>query len=298
MLVGFSALMVGSPILGEMFATMAPLYPKKDEHLVDDLGIPFENISFQTLDGITLQGWFFPGDKAESPAILYAPATSKDQRSGISLVAPFHQAGYHVLLFSYRGHGLSEGNRFGFTYGAHESMDINAAVAYLSEVRGIKKIGVIGHSAGAASTIISAAQNPKIDAVVAAAAFPSVEDIWYTNRPKIMPKPLFELTLRFAELRKRFSRSEVRPQDVIDQISPRPVLLIHGIDDRRITPEQAISLYENADEPKCLWLVEGVDHAGVRSQLLESRVQQVISFFNQALDNAFQLNCGIENSAL
>jgi dipeptidyl aminopeptidase/acylaminoacyl peptidase len=293
LLVGLSALVISSPTVGEILATMAPIYPKKDEYLIDGLGISYEAVSFQTADGVTLQGWFFSSSEADSPAILYAPATSKDQRSGISMVVPFHRAGYHVLLFSYRGHGRSEGNRFGFTYGANESKDIDAAVAFLSQEKRIEKIGVIGHSAGAASTIISAARNPQIDALVAAAPFPSVEDIWLTNRPKLLPKSLFEITLRFTELRKKFSRAQVRPQDVIRQISPRPLLLIHGIDDRRITQKQAMDLFENAREPKCMWWVQDADHSEVRSPLMDTQIENIVSFFNQAFGKTLPKNCGV-----
>ena len=297
-MVGLSTLLVSSPTLGEMIATMAPIYPKKDELLVRRLGIPFESVSFPTSDGIMLQGWFFPGSKPDNPAIIYAPATSKDQRSGISLVLPFHQADYHVLLFSYRGHGNSEGNRFGFTYGAYESKDIDAAAAFLTEVKSIDKIGVIGHSAGASSAILSAARNTQIDAVVAAAPFSSVEDIWNTNRPKFFPKPLFELTFKFAEFRKKFSRNEVRPQDVIAQISPRPLLLIHGIDDQRITEQQAIELFDVANEPKCMWLVEDADHAEVRAPLLDFQIQNILSFYNKAFTYEPEQYCGVVRKRL
>lgn len=298
LLVGLSVLIVSSPTLGEMLATMAPIYPLKDALLVSSLGIPYSEVSFPTSNGKTLHGWFFPGKNAQAPAILYAPATGRDQRSGISLVAPFHRAGYHVLLFSYRGHGRSEGNRFGFTYGAYESKDIDAAVAFLSESKGIGKIGVIGHSAGAVSGIISAARNPRISALVAAAPYLSVEDVWYSNRPVFFPKPLFELTFKFAEYRKQFSRDEVRPQDVIAQISPRPLLLIHGIDDQRITQSQAMDLFDAANEPKCMWLVEGVDHGEVRTPLLDTQVKDIISFFDQALGDMARENCDIQQIKL
>jgi dipeptidyl aminopeptidase/acylaminoacyl peptidase len=245
------------------------------------------------LDGKLLTGWFFPGKKPKSPAIIYAPATGKDQRSGISLVKPFHQAGYHVLLFSYRGHGHSEGNRFGFTYGAQESKDIDAAVRFLSEKMGIDKIGLIGHSAGAASGIISAARNKLIKAVVAAAPFPSVEEIWHTNWPRLLPKALFELSFRLVEWRKKFSRDEVRPQDVIDQIAPRSVLLIHGIDDRRITERQAMNLFETANEPKHMWLVTGASHGEVRSPVLDIEIEDIISFFKQAFGETVQPRTGV-----
>jgi dipeptidyl aminopeptidase/acylaminoacyl peptidase len=297
-LFGISVLLVSSPTLGEMIATMAPIYPKNDATLVNRINIPFIEVSFPTSDGITLHGWFFPGKEAGSPAIIYAPATGKDQRSGISLVEPLHQAGYQVLLFSYRGHGRSEGNRFGFSYGAHESGDIDAAVTFLSDAKEVEKIGVIGHSAGAASGIISMARNPNIDALVAAAPFPSVEEVWYTSRPFFFPKPLFELSFKLTERRKDFSRNEVRPQDVINQISPRPLLLIHGIDDQRITQTQAMDLFDAADEPKCIWLVAGASHGEVRNPVLDNHIEGIITFFNQALGNTIQTKCSVLHTNL
>ena len=123
---------------------------------------------------------------------------------------PLHEAGYSVLLFSYRGHGESEGNPWGFTYGAVESHDVDAAVRYLKEQRGAEKIAVIGHSAGAVSALLSAARNPDIDAVVAASPFLSIESIWQTNRPPWIPQEVNNLYLRLSELRKEYSRQEMQ----------------------------------------------------------------------------------------
>jgi len=281
---GFSMLTFGGPVLGEMIATMAPLDMQNSNANLPDLGIPVEAVSFQTDDGLTLRGWFFPADDPAAPAILYAPATAQDQRSGLSLVVPFHQAGYQVLLFSYRGHGTSDGDRFGFTYGAAESKDVDAAVNYLYEGRGVRKIGAIGHSAGAVSIILSAARNPHVGAVVAASPFNSVQEIWETNRPKLFPKPLFDLTMWISELRKGFSRSQVRAQDVIGNIAPRPLLLMHGSADKRITQEQALNLYSLAEEPKRLWVIEGATHDSVRNPGMDVLTDQLVSFF----DNAFR----------
>jgi dipeptidyl aminopeptidase/acylaminoacyl peptidase len=201
------------------------------------------------------------------------------------LVAPFHEAGYHVLLFSYRGHGNSDGNRFGFTYGALESRDIDAATQYLNETKGIQQIGAIGHSAGAVSVILSAARNPLISAVVAASPFNSVEEVWETNRPGYFPKPILDLSMKLAEFRKGFSRIEVRPQDVVSLISPRPFLLVHGIEDERITQDQAMKLYAAAKEPKCMWLAEGARHGEVRTQVLDESIQDIITFFDKVLSS-------------
>jgi len=279
---GASVLTISGPLLGELFATMAPIFRKKDLKVVSELGIRYEEVEFPTDRGIILRGWYFPSNLPDSPAILYAPATARDQRSGVSLVKPLHEAGYSVLLFSYRGHGESDGNKIGFTYGAEESKDVDAAIKYLNETKGLNQIGAIGHSAGAVSIILSAARNEKIGAVVAASAFQSIEEIWTTNKPKFFPKFLFELTLKLSERRKGFSRNDVRPKDVISKITPRPILLIHGSKDKRITKEQALNLFKKANSPKKLWMIDGVSHSGVRDPGLDHLVREVIVFFDSA----------------
>ncbi|MEA3439903.1 MAG: alpha/beta fold hydrolase [Chloroflexota bacterium] len=282
-LAGLSILSIAGPVFGEMAATMAPYFSKRTPRALLEFGVQYEEVAFPTNDNLMLRGWFFPSRNKNAPAVLYAPATSRDQRSGISLVQPLHEAGYHVLLFSYRGHGDSDGNRFGFTYGADESKDVDAAVKYLSDTRGIRKIGAIGHSAGAVSIIISAARNPKIDAVVAAAPFPSMEEIWQNNRPSLMPSPLYDFTMWVSEMRKGFSRHQVRPKDGIPDISPRPVLLIHGTNDKRIPVEQVLYLYNLANQPKALWLVDGASHSGIRYPVLDKLMGDITAFFDDAL---------------
>ena len=284
-LIGISLLSVGSPVVGEMVASMAPVYTRKEELLPTTLGLPFERVAFPTTDGLILRGWFFPSVTETAPAILYAPATAHDQRSGLSLVEPLHKAGYHVLLFSYRGHGNSDGDRFGFTYGAVERKDVDAAVRYLYEERRIHRIGAIGHSAGAVSIILSGSNNPHLGAIVAASPFASLEEIWETSRPRLYPRFLFRLIFWLSEQRKDFSRDQVRPEDVIGNLSPRPLLLVHGSEDARITREQAIRLFARANNPKKLWIIQDATHEGVRNPGLDSMVNQIINFFDVSLRN-------------
>ena len=283
--IGFSFLFVSGPVLGEMFATMAPIYSQRSVDPLLETGIRFEAVNFPTTDGLELRGWYFPADVQNAPAVIYAPATANDQRSGLSLASPFHEAGYNVLLFSYRGHAASDGDRFGFTYGAQESQDVDAAVRYLKEERGVKQIGAIGHSAGAVSVILSAARNMDILAVVAASPFLSLDSVWETNRPAAFPKPLQDLYLRFSELRKGFSRHQVRPLDVISSISPRPLLIVHGVLDKRVTHEQAQELYSAADSPKAIWFVEDASHSGVQQLLANGLHERLIKFFDKSFEN-------------
>lgn len=280
---GVSFLTLVGPVVGEIIATLPPLFTRKDLNAARGLGVPYEDVAFLNAEGLVLRGWFFPAPTVAAPAVVYAPATGHDQRSGLSLVAALHAAGYHVLLFSYRGHGLSDGNRLGFTYGAAESRDLDAAVAFLREAKGIEKIGVIGHSAGAVASILSAARNPHIGAVVVLAPFNSVREVWYTSRPPIVPAFFYDFSLWVAKYRKAFTEEEVYPLHLVERIAPRPLLIIHGTRDKRITTSQAEQLFAAARAPKALWLVEGATHKGIRSPVLDVLIGDVIAFLDTAL---------------
>ncbi|MDY7077252.1 MAG: alpha/beta fold hydrolase [Chloroflexota bacterium] len=271
------------PMIGELVATMPPPFPRGSAIPLIEQGLSYEEVAFPTTDGLTLRGWFVPTELPNAPAVIYAPATAHDQRSGLSLVPAFHEAGYHVLLFSYRGHALSDGDRWGFTYGDAESKDVDASVRFLQDVKGIHRVGVIGHSVGAVSAILSAARNPRIGAVAAVAPFNCVSEVWHTSRPVLVPPFLLNLTLDLVARRKGFNADDVCPLKVVRNIAPRPLLVIHGKDDRRITEIQVRRLFAAAEEPKSLWLVDGASHSGIRTPALDELAPDVITFFDAAL---------------
>ncbi len=69
----------------------------------------------------------------------------------------FYRAVPHVPV---RGVVLAQDCQTRF-YGAAGSRDVDAAVKFLSETKGIRRISLIGHSAGAISAILSAVRNPQ-----------------------------------------------------------------------------------------------------------------------------------------
>lgn len=64
-----------------------------------------------------------------------------------------------------------------------------------------------------------------------------------------------EVSLESADAYMRF-----RPEDVVGRIAPRPLLLVHGAENRLHSPEESRRLFELAGEPKRLVLIEGVGH--------------------------------------
>jgi pimeloyl-ACP methyl ester carboxylesterase len=50
------------------------------------------------------------------------------------------------------------------------------------------------------------------------------------------------------------------PEDVIGNISPRPILLLHAVNDSVTPPEESIELYRHAKSPVELHMIDGADH--------------------------------------
>ena len=64
-----------------------------------------------------------------------------------------------------------------------------------------------------------------------------------------------------------------KPEEVVDRISPRPLLLIHGDADVWVPLSEAQSLYEKAKEPKKLVVLPGVRHIDI---YLDPAIEEVI----------------------
>ena len=272
------------PVVAEGLATRPPFPPTSSVNPLTTLGLAYQEISFPAADGLTLRGWLIPAESADAPAVVYAHGAGQDQRSGLSLVPPLHQAGYTVLLFSYRGHGYSDSDGRGITYGFRESEDIDCAVRFLRQTRRISRVGIIGYSIGASSALLSAARNPDIQAVVAVAPFASAWEVWMANRPSFLPHFILDWVRRVVEWHKDISLAAMDLTQLIAYIAPRPLLLVHGNCDERIPLSQVEQLFAAAGQPKAFWLIGGETHGSIRSHGLEANMERVIRF----LDEAFQ----------
>jgi alpha-beta hydrolase superfamily lysophospholipase len=116
-----------------------------------------------------------------------------------------------------------------------------------------------------------------------------VTEVWQTSRPSLVPALVMDWALWVAEKTRGFDREQVCPVRVVEQIAPRPLLVIHGTEDRRITEQQVQELFAAAEEPKSLWLVDGANHNGIRFPVLDVLSKDVISFLNRAWQKPQQL---------
>jgi fermentation-respiration switch protein FrsA (DUF1100 family) len=80
------------------------------------------------------------------------------------------------------------------------------------------------------------------------------------------------------------SPDRVVPRDHIAAISPRPLLLIHGLADTEVSPANSGILFAIGGEPKELWLVPDIDHTRGMQDRREEYSDRIVQFFDQHLD--------------
>lgn len=95
----------------------------------DRLGLPYENISFLTEDGLRMAGWFVPHE-GSSKAIVICHGWGAERSNVLPSTFFLHRGGYNLLYFDFRNHGESQGDRS--SLGRLETMDLSAALSYLA----------------------------------------------------------------------------------------------------------------------------------------------------------------------
>ena len=93
------------------------------------------------------------------------------------------------------------------------------------------------------------------------------------------PNALSELPIEYIDETLQF-----HPEWVVDKISPRPLLLIAGGDDRLVPPEDCESLFEKAGEPKKMVTLPGVGHYEIYvPPAFDAVMKETVAWFEQYL---------------
>ena len=155
---------------------------RPDEDLSADpgaMGLEFEDVRFTAADGVTLHGWFVPGGNGATLVLLHGNAGNISGR--LSRLAELHRRlGMNVLIFDYRGYGLSEGRPF--EKGTY--LDAEAALDYLGSRGDVDpdRIVLFGHSLGTAIAVETAVRR-EVYAVLLEAPFTSIRAMAGHNYP-------------------------------------------------------------------------------------------------------------------
>jgi fermentation-respiration switch protein FrsA (DUF1100 family) len=260
-----------------------------------------EEVTFLSADNdVRLSGWFFPS-AAGAPTVVLCHGVWTGRRECLPLALRFQRAGYNVLCFDFRAHGLSDGRYI--SVGHHETNDVIGAVRYLrtrSEVDR-DRIGVVGFSMGAVATIQAAARCADIAAVVADSAYATfAEAARYSFREVVFGLPHYPfapMAMRWAKWIVHVDPTQLRPIDHIGRIAPRPILITHGTHDEVVPVRHAEWLFKAAEEPKELWLVPQVGHVGARDTQPDEYFDRIEAFLRTALADPVRPTVRLANAA-
>src|SRR5207249_2149270 len=114
-----------------------------------------EDVTFRATDGVLLSGWLVKGSP-RAPVILLCHDLGGSRSALLSSAVSLNRAGYALLMFDFRGHGLSAGSA-GYL-GIDEKKDILGAIGALkarTDVDG-DRIGLWGIGMGAYAGTLAA----------------------------------------------------------------------------------------------------------------------------------------------
>src|SRR5204862_1864461 len=174
--------------------------------------------------------------------------------------------------------------------------DTKAALEFLSARKEVSRVGVIGHSFGAAVAVYAAGVDQRFAACVSSGGWGDgpkkfrkqheSPEAWAKfqgmleegrrrkARGQTMMVPRYDIVPIRPELRHNLAPGSImefpfevvesmyafRANDVVGKIAPRPLLLLHPANDSVTPTEQSIDLFRHAGQPTDLHLVAGVDH--------------------------------------
>jgi uncharacterized protein len=263
--------------------------PEKPAFLDDFTFTPFEfqadseEAELVTADGISFGAWHFrqPG----SPQTVIVSGGHKGQRTNsLGISAALWRKGFNVILYSYRG--MPGSDRAPITFGIKEVLELQSVIAFARKRIPHARIGLIGYSMGAVVSLLGAAGEPGVEALVLDSPFSDLRTLLAENvrRSARLPgAPFVWLAGLMLRLRSGCRLSDCSPQAVLSSLEPRPLFFIHGGADDMTSVNHSRRLYDAYRGPREIWIVQGAPHTGAYFADRPLYVERVAGFFARHL---------------
>lgn len=252
------------------------------------LELSYEKVNFTSRDGsVQLKGWYIKPERAKGVIILVHGLDSEKADSNVGyleLAKRLYQKNVAVFLFDLRGHGESGDGKL--SGGFFEQQDLLGAFDWLVQ-RGVEpgKTGVLGFSMGGAIALLSAAREPRLQAVATDSAFADLRHLLSREIPERTPVPkglagvfIPGITLS-ARLAYSIELDRIVPEKALADLK-YPVLLIHSRGDERIPFENALRLKAASANPATtLWEVKDTKHVKGFQSYPDEYVERVLRYF-------------------
>ncbi len=252
-------------------------YPSKTIYYTpEELSLEYEDVTFETSDGVKLSGWFFPATGKAKGTVIHFHGNAGNVTAHFSLSCWLVWEGYNVLVFDYRGYGKSEGKvtRAGTIRDGHAALDYVLSRGDVDPQR----ILAFGQSLGGAVATVVAAEREEIRAVVLDSTFSSYRRIGSRHLQKMLffkwPCDL----IAAAGL-----SNDYDPINYVTRIAPRPLLVIASTEDEICFSELGRELFAAAAEPKEFVLVPKSGHLETVAEDVDGVQGKILRLFERAV---------------
>lgn len=249
-------------------------FPTRDQpYTPKKYGYKYEDVRFKSADGTALHGWFLPahqGAKTAKGTIVFSHGNAGSIAHHLGFVDWLVVAGYNVLMYDYRAFGQSGGvlSRKGMID------DVQAAFAYVATRKDVdaSKLISFSHSLGGAKTIASIGMKPikGLRAVITDGAFASYKQMAEQKAGKVGSN---------------ITTDEFSAIQYVENISPVPLLVIHGTEDRMVPLSQGEALFKKAREPKTFFKIEGGNHTKALAKNDGEYRKKMLAWLDKVLAN-------------
>ncbi len=194
-----------------------------------------------TADGQRLHAWWLPAPGSDT-VLLFCHGNAGNISHRLPNLKLLHDLGLSVLIFDYRGYGLSSGRIDEQGFFRDAAAAYQAAAAHARQQRA--RLVVFGRSLGGVAAVRVAAEQP-VAGVILESTFTNLAD---------MARHHFPLLSRLGPLAGRLEALAW-----VDRIRA-PILFLHGDRDQVVPLELGRRLYQAATAPKQWVTITGAGH--------------------------------------
>jgi pimeloyl-ACP methyl ester carboxylesterase len=222
-----------------------------------------EPVQFVASEGVPLKGWWWPAGES-SRAIVLLHGLGANRLQMLQRAQWLHSIGYATLLFDFRGCGESGGKS---SLGYDERLDVQAALRYIQEAKGVRRSALIGQGLGAAAAVMAVDEWTSVRGVVLERLFDDLETAMRARvQLKVGPAERLVTPLFLWQVRPRFgfAPEQFAPVQQIGK-ARCPTLLGYGGKDRTIPASSIHALFAAAPTPSTLWVLQLAGHGDLYS---------------------------------
>lgn len=227
-----------------------------------EFGLPFRSVELSTADGERLHAWAVPAGRPEAPWVLFSHGNAGTMSHSLDRALMFHRGGINLLLYDYRGYGLSTGS----PSEKGLRLDAQAAWSWLVDGQGVPaaRVVLMGESLGGGVTAWLACQRRPAGMIL---------ESTFTSAVDLGAELASGLPIRLL------ARDRFPVRDLLGGMD-FPKLFMHSPQDEVIPYRHGRALFEAAPEPR-----QWADRVGLHDAGLEDRgpayARQVLDFIRR-----------------